>query len=263
MDAKKLKYLQVTLVVIVVIAIVVGIGPLLVGTFMKKFVKLAPSHSAAMFAKVTGVVSATDTMVVVTSSDGKKYVIEGERVADIKKLDGKSLEVFGRMKRANPVRIEADGKTYAVRFNIDASAFDTKGLAVGKSLSAEELAKLNQRAKESLAFQTEVLAKLGKGNVKYDVIAGKVSLQQYTNTNDNSINKTLVLTDKYGRNYLLVGSRAINPIIDHLGAYQGVSFVMLGQPSGRQDGMPDVKGMLYFKVLEAYFDDLTKIGEPK
>ena len=260
MDSKKVKYAQIAIVVVVVVGIILGLGPLLVGTLMKNFVKISPVRTASMFAKVSGAVSATDSnnMVVITSTDGKKYVIEGDQVPSIRKFNGKYLEVFGRMKRANPAKITVDGKSHAVRFNVFASAFGEKDLKVGEQLSPEALKALAEKSKAHLAFRDEVLAKLGMQNVLYDVVKGTLRVEGYVDTKTLAQCKVLVLTDGNKDRYNLTGD-AILPIVDNFGLYKDATVVLVGAFVPNIDGMVSESNVRTLSATYAYFDDLKPI----
>ncbi len=263
MAEKKVSYVQVTLVVIVIIGLLVGIVPWLVGEYMDKFVKVRTVHNVAMFAKVSGNISEEKSgntpVVVITNAAGKIYVLQGNNLDAVKKYKGKHLEVFGKITESKPVAIAINGKPVPVSFDIDVSKMSDKELAVGRPTTPEELAANKARYEDQKAFQEATLAKLHlKGQ---DVIKGKLSFAKYKNTKTGKDGMVVMLIDKYNIRHIVVGQPML-PIIKKPQLYKDNDLVLIGHDyDDRLPGVPEEPGVNTFRVRRACFDNLEEIRD--
>ena len=261
---KKTSYVQVTLVIIVIVGLLVGLVPWLVGTYFDKFVKLRTIHRAAMFAKVSGTVSdekiGKREVVVITATGGAKYVLVGSNLKDVIKFKGKHLEVFGKMMAARPAVLPVNGKPVKVSFNIDVSKMAASDLTVGTPITPEQAASMKARADEQNAYQEATLAKLHKKGM--DVIKGKVVFERYrdTRTRDKQ-GMVMLLIDSYNTKHILIGAPII-PIAKNYRTYENSTLVFLGHDYDDPiPGVPFEPGVRTFRVRLAYFDNLTQIKD--
>jgi len=265
MAEKKVSYVQVVLVVIVIIGLLVGVGPWLVGTYFEKFVKIRPVHNAAVYAKISGTISEEKSgqrsVVVITTADSKKYAIVGSKADAVKKLAGKHLEVFGAIMPASPAAIAVGGKPVPIVFNVDVSKMDSQELVVGTTLTKEQLAARQSMIDDQLAFRTATLAKLNKKG--WDVVKGKLYFEKYIDSRSHKNGELLVLIDKYNVKHNLIGDPLESPLLPFIKdfkTYENADIVLLGHDYDDPiPGVPFEPGVRTFKVRLAYFDNLTEI----
>lgn len=255
-EVKKSGMIKVLMVLVVIFALFIGLGPIIVSKIADKLIKLRPTSATKVYAKVAGVISVQDNNVVLTSINNYRYVLEGDSLYKIRDLKGINLQVFGRMKSANPEEIEINGKKAAVKFNIDVTSYDTKELQVGKDkVSQEDFDKVKKRVEDKQNFQQYVLKKVG-ANAPYSVIKGKLTLESFSNPKTSKINQVLVLKDDYGDSYVVIG-KGIFPVLEDYTVYKGVTVVLLGDVTLPVPDIPIIEGVVTFNAKVGYLEDLT------
>jgi hypothetical protein len=248
---------KVLVVVVIIIVLFIGLGPIMISVFMRNVMKKEPIgklQTVPLMVQVKGKISITDGNVVLTGIGGKKYILVGEKINEIKKLVGKEISVFGNIMKANPLAIEGR----LVRFNIDVKKYG-ENLEIGKKVTEEQFAKIQEKILRKTKFKNDVLAKLNKKPGSFEVVKGKVQIEAKEIIQGIPKVDYLILTDEYGDRYVLVGPVAEN-IKKNIKNYENKTLVILGEISLPTTAYPVVEtNLITFIVKEVYDEELKSV----
>jgi len=246
---------KVGFVVGIIIVLIIGIGPWVISYFMRGVMKkevVGKLQTVPLKVQVKGKVSVTEDKVVLTGVGEKKYILVGEKAKEIKKMVDKEISVFGSIMKADPLAIE--GKL--VRFNIDVEKYGSN-LEIGKKVTENEFAKIQEKILQKTKFREEILAKLNKKSGSYEVLKGKVVVENKEILKDvpNSPKKDyLILTNDYGDRYVLVGTTSEN-IKKNISNYNNKILIILGEISIPTSAYPILEENLITFVVKEVYDE--------
>jgi hypothetical protein len=189
--------------IIVVLAVVIGLGPIFVARFVNKaFTPQKELITAPLKIKATGTVSILNNLVILTTPHGTNhYILVGNQLNKITKQANNMIYVFGTLAKPTVDKIN----NMVVRAAIDVAQFDSKDFNVGAPLSEEMTKAINQKVKEQVELRAKVLTKLGLKDPNLEVISGKLQIFKLFKVYESKTTTGLLVKDKYGDQYILNG----------------------------------------------------------
>ena len=257
----KVKYVFIAVGIIACIVAGYVIGPKIVNTFFTKKQE-KPVRYHRVYTNQKGMISVKENgVILLTTEEGRHYVLEGDNRTKVQKFAGKNLEVYGRLRKPSPEEIQIGENKATINYNINVEQFDTKPLDIGKPITPQEFEAIKKKVDEKLQFQKMVLDELEK-DVAYDVIKGQISLEPFMNKTLGKMNQVLMLQDSYGDKYYVIG-KGVYPILNNYATYRDIRVVLLGRVTYPLNDVPVIPGIVTFNAEEAYFEDLSRIKEEK
>lgn len=285
------KKTKVLLGIIAVLAVIVAIGPLILGGIARYVINHPPKTKKALMdttlrMKVHGKISllAGNTLLT-TPESNRTYILVGNSVNELKKYanSDQNIFVFGSLMLANPKEVNGT----KIVFNIDVSKFDIKDFSE-QALSAKKLADMVQAdkamaeaeqqkvvdarkqqeeanalqeaaMKKRIAFRDQVLSKVGKKSPNMDVIAGKLKIGTCLLRGQEA--PCMLVQDKEGVIYILSNRyKAINASVNDFLKYKNMDMhvVVVGQFGVADEDIvvPQYPSRMTFVMTGIYTEDL-------
>ncbi|MFQ3676161.1 MAG: hypothetical protein SNJ64_06455 [Endomicrobiia bacterium] len=252
------KLIKIVVIVLLVIVFISGVGPIVISFFMRSVMKKEPIgklQTVPLMVQVKGKISITDNNVVLTGAGEKKYILVGEKVNELKKFVDKEISVFGNIMKADPLSIEGR----LVRFNIDVKKYGDS-LEIGKKVTKDEFAKIQEKILQKTKFREEILSKLNKKPGSFEVLKGKIGIEKKELLKDSGITADyLILTTEHNDKYVLVGPISEN-MKKNIKNYENKILILLGEISLPTRAYPIVEtNLITFIVRETYDEELKPL----
>jgi hypothetical protein len=209
------------------------VGPRLLTWMINNAPRPTPLKTAPIRIKASGTISliGEHTLVLTTPHGTNNYVLVGSRESELKQFaySKQQVFVFGALMLPSPRKIN----NTVIRYWIDVAEFDTKDFEIGHQISAQVAASIKQKVAEKIAFRDATMKKLGINNSRLDVISGTLVVIPGVIYSDPKEQTGLMVTDKYGDNYLLYDSGGIGKHYDDYNKFfkKDMAVVVVGQVS--------------------------------
>lgn len=234
--------------IIFVLAILVAVGPILITKYMRAKWQEAPKYKMTpLMMEISGTLKQSqDNKIYLKGDNNLYYVLENIKEEIYERLE-QHCSVLGKMKMpkenetidGNRVRLILDIKRVTFDDSTQIANIDDNDI---RTKEKDEELKRKSLAKTQLRL--EVNGRLNKP-ILFDVIKGKVSVQNRKTLNDEDVEVT-ILTDEFGDSYMLY-KKGVN-----FDAFKDMDIICLGRDILPLKNMPLVMDEITFEIYEIY-----------
>lgn len=254
MENKK-ETLVVVGIIVIVLALLIGFGPIFVSKIMKKISKTTPEANTVtsnLFLQAKGKLTIVkDGILLLTNEKNDKYILVGLKADELKNYTDKTIEVYGRMKVAEPKEINNE----PVRCNIEVIKYGSL-IPATEGMNQKQIEALQKKVEKKRKLSDEILSKLNKKKI-FEVLKGKVELK-YPNVPEVGYVECLVLETEDSDKYNLLGPAAV-AVLKDFKYYKNKTLIVIGNSSLPSSGIFLEKDIIPFMVDDIYYENLKPI----
>lgn len=240
--------------IVFVIALLIAVGPLLVTKYMRTKWQTGPRYrTSALLMSVKGtLLLSEDKTPYILGNNELYYLLKNLKEEDLNNYLNKTCFVLGKM--SSPKDKKIDGHDVRMVISVDKIS-ETADFSDAKESKEEDKAvsdKIKEKTSKKIMLRLETNRVLNKP-ILFDVVKGKLSLQTRKKKDGTEVS-SLILTDEFGDNYLLVSN---GKLMDKLISDKEV--ICLGREIMPLSDMYLVVDEMNFEIYEVYDLDYNRI----
>lgn len=240
--------------IVFIIALLIAVGPLLVTKYMRTKWQTGPRYrTSALLMSVKGtLLLSEDKTPYILGNNELYYLLKNLKEEDLNNYLNKTCFVLGKM--SSPKDKKIDGHDVRMVISVDKIS-ETADFSDAKESKEEDKAvsdKIKEKTSKKIMLRLETNRVLNKP-ILFDVVKGKLSLQTRKKKDGTEVS-SLILTDEFGDNYLLVSN---GKLMDKLISDKEV--ICLGREIMPLSDMYLVVDEMNFEIYEVYDLDYNRI----